>query len=186
MSYDGAVKLTDFGIAKAGGRATTGGTLKGKFAYMAPEQARGDPVDARTDLFALGITLWELLTGARLFHADTDWGVLQAVQERPVPSPAELNPQVDGELGQVVLKALERQPTNRYQTGAELERALLRYVLHKSQGPEDTDVGAFRAPAVPGRGGNRRVHRAGPRSFARVDGTYRRPAQGRHRARRRG
>ncbi len=143
LSYDGAVKLTDFGIAKAGGRATTIGTLKGKFAYMAPEQARGDPVDARTDLFALGITLWELLTGARLFHAETDWGVLHAVQERPVPSPAELNPEVDEELSQVVLKALERPKEARYQSGAEFERALLRYVLHHSQAPEDTDVGAF-------------------------------------------
>ncbi len=143
LSYDGAVKLTDFGIAKASGRATTIGTLKGKFAYMAPEQARGDPVDARTDLFALGITLWELLTGVRLFHAETDWGVLHAVQERPVPSPAELNPEVDEELGQVVLKALQRPPDSRYQAAADFERALLRYVLHHSQAPEDTDVGAF-------------------------------------------
>ncbi|HET9037469.1 MAG TPA: serine/threonine-protein kinase, partial [Myxococcaceae bacterium] len=66
LSFDGAVKLTDFGIAKAGGRATTSGMLKGKFAYMSPEQARGDALDARTDVFALGVTLWELLTGARL------------------------------------------------------------------------------------------------------------------------
>src|SRR5215472_17426328 len=65
LSFDGAVKLTDFGIAKAEGRATTSGMLKGKFAYMSPEQARGDGVDARTDVFALGVTLWELLTGAR-------------------------------------------------------------------------------------------------------------------------
>ena len=70
LSFDGAVKLTDFGIAKAGGRATTSGMLKGKFAYMSPEQARGDAVDARTDVFALGVTLWELLTGARLFEGD--------------------------------------------------------------------------------------------------------------------
>ncbi|MGO9066031.1 MAG: serine/threonine protein kinase [Myxococcaceae bacterium] len=143
LSYDGAVKLTDFGIAKAAGRATTIGTLKGKFAYMAPEQARGESVDARTDLFALGITLWELLTGARLFHGDSDVAVLNAVQERPVVPPLELNPAVDEELSTVVLKALERTPDKRYQTAAELERALLQYVLHHSQVPEDTDVGAF-------------------------------------------
>ena len=62
--------------------------LKGKFAYMAPEQARGEPVDARTDIFALGITLWELLSGARLFDGDSDLAVLRAVQEREISSPA--------------------------------------------------------------------------------------------------
>jgi serine/threonine-protein kinase len=143
LSYEGAVKLTDFGIAKAGGRATTAGMLKGKFAYMAPEQARGDPVDARTDIFALGITLWELLTGGRLFDGDTDLAVLRAVQERAVLPPADLNPDVDAELSVAIIKALERVPGNRYQTAAEFERALLQYVLHHSQGPEDTDVGAF-------------------------------------------
>jgi eukaryotic-like serine/threonine-protein kinase len=143
LSYDGAVKLTDFGIAKAGGRATAAGMLKGKFAYMAPEQARGEAVDARTDLFSLGITLWELLTGARLFDGDTDMAVLRAVQERPVLPPAELNPAVNVELSGVIVKALERAPSNRYQTAAELERALLQYVRHHSQEPEDTDVGVF-------------------------------------------
>lgn len=143
LSYEGAVKLTDFGIAKAGGRATTVGMLKGKFAYMAPEQARGDPVDARTDLFSLGITLWELLTGGRLFDGDTDLAVLRAVQERPVLPPADLNPEVDEELSSIIVKALARVPSERYQTAAELERVFLQYVLHHSQGPEDTDVGAF-------------------------------------------
>jgi eukaryotic-like serine/threonine-protein kinase len=143
LSYDGAVKLTDFGIAKAGGRATAAGMLKGKFAYMAPEQARGEPVDARTDLFSLGITLWELLTGARLFEGDTDMAVLRAVQERPVLAPAELNPGVGGELSGVIVKALERVPANRFQTAAELERALLHYVRHHSEDPDEIDVGAF-------------------------------------------
>jgi serine/threonine protein kinase len=143
LSYDGAVKLTDFGIAKAGGRATTAGMLKGKFAYMAPEQARGDPVDARTDLFSLGITLWELLTGGRLFDGSTDVAVLRAVQERPVLPPADLNPDVDAELSAVVTKALERAPTSRFQTAAAMERALQQYVLSHTQGPEDTDVGSF-------------------------------------------
>jgi eukaryotic-like serine/threonine-protein kinase len=143
LSYEGAVKLTDFGIAKAGGRATTVGMLKGKFAYMAPEQARGEPVDARTDLFSLGITLWELLTGGRLFDGDTDLAVLRAVQERPVLPPADLNPEVDEELSGIIVKSLARLLPDRYQTAAELERALLQYVLHHSQGPEDTDVGAF-------------------------------------------
>jgi eukaryotic-like serine/threonine-protein kinase len=143
LSYDGAVKLTDFGIAKASNRASTAGMLKGKFAYMAPEQARGDPVDARTDLFALGITLWELLTGSRLFDGESDLGVLRAVQEREIVAPATLNRAVDPLLSDVVMTALRRDPARRYQTAGELERKLLTYVIGATRAPEDTDVGLF-------------------------------------------
>jgi len=143
VSYDGSVKLTDFGIAKAGNRASTVGMLKGKFAYMAPEQARADVVDARTDIFALGITLWELLTQGRLFDGDSDVAVLRAVQERPIESPSLLNPEVDQELSAIVLRALERNPAGRYQTAHEFERALQQYVIHHTASPEDADVGLF-------------------------------------------
>lgn len=76
LSFDGAVKLTDFGIAKASTTHTAPGVLKGKFAYMAPEQARGEMVDSRTDIFALGVVLWEMLTGGRLFDGDSELAVL--------------------------------------------------------------------------------------------------------------
>jgi serine/threonine protein kinase len=143
LSYDGSVKLTDFGIAKAGNRATTAGMLKGKFAYMSPEQARGEPVDARTDVFALGITLWELLTQGKLFDGDSDVAVLRAVQERPIESPAHMNAGVDAELDGVVLRALVRDPAGRFQSAHEFERALQQYVLHHTVTPEDADVGLF-------------------------------------------
>ena len=143
VSYEGAVKLTDFGIAKASNRASTAGMLKGKFAYMAPEQARGDPVDARTDLFALGITLWELLTGARLFDGDSDVAVLRAVQEREIAPPASLNPAVEPALSDAVMTALQRDAARRFQNAAELERRLLTYVIGATRTPEDTDVGLF-------------------------------------------
>jgi eukaryotic-like serine/threonine-protein kinase len=143
VSYDGSVKLTDFGIAKAGNRATTAGMLKGKFAYMSPEQSRGDPVDARTDIFALGITLWELLTQGKLFDGDSDVAVLRAVQERPIESPGRLNPQVDTELDGIVLRALVRDPAGRYQNAHEFERALQQYVIHHTASPDDADVGLF-------------------------------------------
>jgi len=143
ISYDGSVKLTDFGIAKAGNRATTAGMLKGKFAYMSPEQSRGEPVDARTDIFALGITLWELLTQGKLFDGDSDVAVLRAVQERPIESPAQLNPSVDAELEAIVLRALLRDPAGRYQNAHEFERALQQYVIHHTRSPEDADVGAY-------------------------------------------
>ena len=143
ISYEGAVKLTDFGIAKASNRASTAGMLKGKFAYMAPEQARGDPVDSRTDLFALGITLWELLTGARLFDGDSDVAVLRAVQEREILSPSTVNPLVEPALAEVVMIALRRDPARRFQSASELERKLLTYVIGATRSPEDTDVGLF-------------------------------------------
>jgi len=143
ISFEGAVKLTDFGIAKASNRASTAGMLKGKFAYMSPEQARGDPVDSRTDLFALGITLWELLTGNRLFDGDSDVAVLRAVQEREITSPSSINRAVEPALAEVVLAALQRDPARRLQSAGELERRLLTYVIASTRTPEDTDVGLF-------------------------------------------
>jgi eukaryotic-like serine/threonine-protein kinase len=143
LSFDGAVKLTDFGIAKAGGRSTASGVLKGKFAYMSPEQARGDAVDARTDVFALGVTLWELLTGSRLFEGDGDAAVLRAVQERIIVPPARLNPDVPPAVDAAVMRALERDLTRRWPSAQELERALAGFLLGGARALEDTDVGAF-------------------------------------------
>src|SRR5262245_37342586 len=149
LSYDGAVKLTDFGIAKASNRATTAGMLKGKFAYMSPEQARGERVDPRTDVFALGITLWELLTSGRLFDSESDVGVLRAVQEREVLAPSVLNPEVDEEMDRVILRALERDLSRRYQSAQEMERALAHVVLRTARSPDDTDLGAWMQELFP-------------------------------------
>ncbi|HET6983430.1 MAG TPA: protein kinase [Myxococcaceae bacterium] len=149
LSYDGAVKLTDFGIAKASNRATTTGMLKGKFAYMSPEQARGERVDPRTDVFALGITLWELLTSGRLFDSESDVGVLRAVQEREVLAPSVLNPEVDEEMDRVILRALERDLSRRYQSAQEMERALAHVVLRTARSPDDTDLGAWMQELFP-------------------------------------
>jgi serine/threonine protein kinase len=143
LSFDGTVKLTDFGIAKAGTRVTASGVLKGKFAYMSPEQAHGDPVDARTDVFALGVTSWELLTGARLFEGDGDVAVLRAVQESLIAPPARLNPEVPAALDAVVMRALERDPARRWPTAHEMERALAEFLMGAARSLEDTDVGAF-------------------------------------------
>ena len=143
ISFDGAVKLTDFGIAKAGNKLTSPGMLKGKFAYMSPEQSRGENVDARTDVFALGIVLWEMLTGGRLFDGDSDLAVLRAVQQSVIAPPSRLNPDVPEELSAVLMKALERDPDARHQTAGELERALAQFVLNHAQSPDDTDVASF-------------------------------------------
>ncbi|AGC44695.1 serine/threonine kinase PKN11 [Myxococcus stipitatus DSM 14675] len=143
LSHDGAVKLTDFGIAKAGKKLTQPGVLKGKFAYMSPEQARGEDVDSRTDLFALGVVLWELLTGGRLFDGESELAVLRAVQHSVIPPPARLNPAVPEALDAVVMRALERDPSARFQTAGELDRALAQCVLEHATSVDDTDLAAF-------------------------------------------
>ncbi|MBN9684209.1 MULTISPECIES: serine/threonine protein kinase [unclassified Corallococcus] len=149
VSYDGAVKLTDFGIAKAGNKLTNPGVLKGKFAYMSPEQARGESVDVRTDVFALGVVLWELLTGGRLFQGDSEIAVLRAVQESTIVPPARLNPDVPPDLDAAIRRALERDLSKRFQTAGELERALAQCVLNHARSVDDTDVGAFVRPLFP-------------------------------------
>jgi len=143
LSFDGAVKLTDFGIAKAQTTHTAPGMLKGKFAYMSPEQARGEPVDARTDIFALGIVLWELLTGGRLFDGDSELAVLRAVEGSVIAPPARLNPDVPAELSDIVMKALARPLPERFQTAFEFEKALATWVLRTAQSMEDTSVALF-------------------------------------------
>lgn len=143
LSFDGAVKLTDFGIAKASTTHTAPGVLKGKFAYMAPEQARGEMVDSRTDIFALAVVLWEMLTGGRLFDGDSEMAVLRAVQESLIAPPSRLNPDVPAELSDIILKALSRPPHERHATAFEFEKALATFVLRAAKSVEDTSVSLF-------------------------------------------
>jgi serine/threonine-protein kinase len=143
LSYEGAIKLADFGIAKASDRSTAPGVLKGKYAYMSPEQAQGLEVDGRTDIFALGIVLWEMLTGMQLFTGDSDVAMLQAVQKSVIAPPARLNPDVPEELSAIVMKALERPLESRYQTAQEMEWALGQFIRARVRTAQEIDVGAF-------------------------------------------
>jgi serine/threonine-protein kinase len=134
IGTNGAVKIVDFGVAKAVGRvseATRAGQLKGKFGYMSPEQARGKPVDRRSDLFALGIVLFELTTSRRLFRGETDIETLKLVISSRIPPPTALDAKYPPELERIVLRSLQRDPQARYQTAAELEADLRNYL--KSQ-----------------------------------------------------
>jgi serine/threonine protein kinase len=131
LSYDGAVKLLDFGIAKALGgdektdeSATQRGTLKGKFAYMAPEQTQGSEVDRRIDIFATGIVLHEILTGRRLFKGENDLQTVEKVRQCDVPPPSLQNPLCPPELDVIVLKALAKYRDDRFQTASEMADAL--------------------------------------------------------------
>src|SRR6185436_19678911 len=108
VTYDGYTKVVDFGIAKVADRLsqTKAGTLKGKLAYMSPEQVRGAEVDRTTDVFALGVVLWELTTNQRLFRMETDLDTLEKVQACNVPAPSTLVANYPLELEGVVMKAL--------------------------------------------------------------------------------
>ncbi len=116
VAVDGLAKITDFGVARANARLTTTrtGQLKGKLAYMAPEQARGQIVDRRADIFAAGIVLWEALAMKRLFRGDGDAEVLQKVLSQPIPLPTVFQPDVPEALVAVAMKALERDPEARF------------------------------------------------------------------------
>jgi serine/threonine protein kinase len=122
VSREGQVKLTDFGIAKVRRHAeeTTQGRIKGKFGYMAPEQIHGRPVDERTDVFAVGIVLHEVLTGQALFQTSSVGATIQRVISAPLEAPSRVNPRVPPELDEVVLHALQRDPDRRFQSASEL------------------------------------------------------------------
>jgi Protein kinase domain/PEGA domain len=130
VTYAGAVKVLDFGIAKAADSTshTEVGQLKGKFEYMSPEQCRGKAIDRRSDVFALGIVLYELLTRRRLFKRDSKLAVLEAVCRDPIHPPSRVSPGCPPALDQIAMRALQREPADRYQSAAEMRRDLLAVV----------------------------------------------------------
>lgn len=126
LGSDGTVRLTDFGIAKAAERSvhTATGMAKGKFRYMAPEQARGGAIDRRVDIFAMGIVAWELFTGERLFQAESDAQILLEVAEGKYRAPSSVDPTIPAELERIVMRALSPKPDDRWPTAAAFADAL--------------------------------------------------------------
>lgn len=126
VTYEGQVKLLDFGIAKAKGALarTRAGTVKGTAGYMSPEQVRGEQIDGRSDVFSLGVVLWEMITGRRLFSADTELAELKMILSEPIPAPSDVEASVPKELSAVAMKALERDVNLRYRTARDMARAL--------------------------------------------------------------
>ena len=131
VSFEGEVKLIDFGIAKAESRLqkTQSGILKGKFSYMSPEQVKGDAVDGRSDVFACGILLWELVCGEKLFAGDSDYAILEKVRLGAIPPPRSRNPRCPEALERAILKSLAIDPARRYQTASELHDDLMRFTV---------------------------------------------------------
>jgi serine/threonine protein kinase len=140
LGFDGGVKLLDFGIAKAmaeaNDKSTLTGTLKGKLGYMSPEQAEAAEVDHRTDLFSLGVLLFECVTGRRLFKGVHDVATLTLVKAARIPVPSSINRDIPPQLDEICLKALARNPDDRYQSAEELAAALDRIAHQYDWGPE--------------------------------------------------
>ncbi|MFT3707858.1 MAG: serine/threonine-protein kinase [Archangium sp.] len=134
ISFDGAVKVVDFGIAKASDQVsnTKSGAIKGKFAYMAPEQAAGKPLDARSDLFALGLVLYELVTGVRPLKRDSELATLQAALECKIDAPSAVA-EVPHELDDIVMRALAKAPDDRYSDAREMSRAVEQFLLNAKE-----------------------------------------------------
>ncbi len=132
ISFEGNVKVIDFGIAKAttNSEATRAGIIKGKPSYLSPEQITGEALDGRSDIFALGAVLWELLVGKKLFAGENDLATLKMIEssQTHVQHPSLLNPAVPVELDQIVMRALTKQRDQRYQTADEMQRALHRFI----------------------------------------------------------
>lgn len=126
VTYDGAVKMVDFGVALAEGRShqTQNRMLKGKLAYMPPEQVRGEPLDRRADVWSIGVCLWELLAVRRLFALSSDAAILEAVARAPIHPPSAFAPAIPARLDAIVLRALSRDVDGRYPTARALGRDL--------------------------------------------------------------
>jgi len=130
VAYEGGVKIVDFGIAKAKDRVdeTRSGVIKGKFGYMSPEQANGESIDRRSDIFSTGIILYEMLVGKRLFVSENDLATLRMIQECAIQPPSKLNSRITPELEKIVLKSLTKDLSLRYQHASDFGHKLLEYL----------------------------------------------------------
>jgi len=141
----GEVKIVDFGLAKANSQLERSepGIIKGKFSYLSPEAAMGQEVDSRTDIFAVGIILWELLAGRRLFLGETDFQTVKKVQQAVVPSISQINKTVPPELEKIIMRTLARDPAVRYQTARELGVDLNKFMFKFGQPVSTFDIASL-------------------------------------------
>ena len=145
LGYDGSVKLLDFGIAKAQVQShrTQAGVVKGKFAYMAPEQCLGRPLDFRIDIFALGVVLYEALTGESLYRRGSEAETMRAIVEGPLPQLADKMEGAPRELEAIIQKALAKHPKERFPTAAAMRDVLRAYVKRSGQAVGQDRVAAM-------------------------------------------
>jgi serine/threonine-protein kinase len=160
VCYDGTTKIVDFGIAKFRSRvsSTNAGQLKGKLAYMSPEQLNGQPLDRRADVFSLGVVLWELTTGKRLFRVDSDLETFSKVYECVVPEPTEVVDDYPPDLEAIVLSALARPRDERFDTARALSRALQTFAQKRGWFVGNDDVARYVRDVVRDRVDQREAH----------------------------
>ncbi len=145
VTYEGGVKIVDFGVAKARSRQTEtrAGSLKGKISYMSPEQCKGELVDRRSDVFAIGILLFELTTSTRAFRGENEFAILSKIVNEDVPSPATRRASYPPELEAIVNKALRRNPDERYSTAEELQLDLEHFARKQSAPSSAIELAKF-------------------------------------------
>ncbi|MEZ4318997.1 MAG: serine/threonine-protein kinase [Myxococcota bacterium] len=144
VSYSGEVKITDFGISRAAFQAKNlHEVIRGKYAYMAPEQVDGKALDGRTDLFSLGVVFFELLTGRRLFKAKTRDETIARVRRADVPSPRTYRPEISEDLEAIVLKSLRALPDDRYDNAGEMLEAIGVLMVQEGHRATNNDLAAF-------------------------------------------
>ena len=145
ISYEGDIKLCDFGIAKAASKAshTRAGALKGKLQYMSPEQAWGKDIDHRSDLFSLGLVIFEMLTGEKQFKGDSELSILEQVRNPTVTAPSAHNPEVPELVDQLAVRALESGRDDRFQSARDLQREIEKALRNNGWNPSPADVARF-------------------------------------------
>ncbi len=145
ISQEGDIKLCDFGIAKAASKAshTQAGALKGKLQYMSPEQAWGKGIDRRSDIFALGTVLFEMLTNRKLFTGENEISILEQVRDPKIDPPSKFNEDVTPEVDRIVLKALAKEPADRFDTAAEMARDLDAVLYEIKPTPTSADLAIY-------------------------------------------
>lgn len=136
LTHNGNVKLIDFGVAKVAGKAehTRAGTIKGKFGYMSPEQAQAQPIDGRSDIYALGVVLWELICNRRAFRGEDSAALLWAVANETLKPPSSVHSRCDAQLDAIVMRAVAQDRDLRYARAREFADALSAYLAAKAPG----------------------------------------------------
>ena len=145
VSFDGTVKILDFGIAKAANTVeqTRAGEIKGKLSYMSPEQCMGKPLDHRSDLFSLGVVFYEGVTGVKLFTGESDVAVLKAITDGKIYSPSYFKPDVPEPIEQILMKALDKDPNKRYQSAWEMQYDVDRFLSENEFTPSNIHLANF-------------------------------------------
>ena len=145
VSFDGGVKVLDFGIAKAANQVemTRAGEIKGKLSYMSPEQCMGKPLDSRSDIFSLGVVLYEWVTGFKLFTGESDVAVLKSITDGKIYKPSYFKSDVPEQIEQILMRALEKDPAQRYQTAWEMQYDLDKFLANNEFTPSNQHLATF-------------------------------------------